>query len=97
MNKDLQISILTEELTVARALLRVKEAELSKVRSELELAKMKDALFFNESVSKSLLIDNEFWNDWVKVARGIEEMPHEFNEIINNNFWEMIGESEKKS
>lgn len=53
MNKSLQISILTEELTVARALLRVKEAELAKVRSELELAKMKDVLFFGEEVNKT--------------------------------------------
>lgn len=53
MNKDLQISILTEELTVARALLRIKEAELTKVRSELELAKMKDVLFFGEEVNKT--------------------------------------------
>ena len=61
MNKDLQISILTEELTVARALLRIKEAELVKARSDLELAKMKDTLFFND----------------------------------NDNFWELITESEK--
>lgn len=89
MNKSLQLSILTEELTVARALLRVKEAELAKVRSELELAKN------NKSVSGSIFVDNNFWNDWVKVARGIEQIPPEFNEIINNNFWELIGESEK--